>query len=269
MIARSIAGARFAGLLLASALACASAANAAVRVLDDFTSPGTPAFGIPTGSGAQFFERSFGSFAGLAGQVREANYNLYHDPSSGAASASVGGGFAAVHASADALGEYVFFYGAFTRPTGDPGIAGPFMGLDLRSFDTFRAEFSDLKFGLNLNVVLYTSAPHLMPDGTPLYYLQSGINLAPAIEGGPVVADLLLDTRNPLASYAPYFNFSQVDGIFFVIDRSGYSVGNKYLLDTLVFTQSVPEPSSYLLMLLGLVLALTTAGLRRRDADAA
>ncbi len=270
MITRSIARARFAGLLLAGALACASAANAAVLVLDDFRSPSTPAFGVPTGTGAQFFERSFGSFAGLAGQVREANYNLYYDPSSGGASASVGGGFAAVNASTDALGEYVFSYGAFTRPTGDPGIAGPFMGLDLRSFDTFSAEFSDVRFGLNINVVLYTSAPHLMPDGTPLYYLQSGINIAPVSEGSALAADLYLDARNPIAAgYAPYFNFSQVDGVFLVIDRSGYSAGNKYLLDTLAFTQSVPEPSSLVLMLVALAVVVTTVERRRCDANVA
>jgi hypothetical protein len=108
-----------------------------------------------------------------------------------------------------------------------------------------------------------------MPDSTPLYYLQSGINIAPASEGSAMVADLYLDARNPIASpYAPYFNFSQVDGIFLVIDRSGFSSGNKYLLETLEFTQSVPEPSTYALMLLGLAVAVTKARLRRRDADA-
>jgi hypothetical protein len=264
MIACSVSKAGFGGLLLAAAMACASAANAASLVLDDFESPSAPAFGTPAGSGAQFFERSFGTFAGLAGQVREANYNLYHDPSSGGASASVGGGFAAVGASADALGEYVFFYGAFTRPTGDPSIAGPFMGLDLRSFDNFRLEFSDVKYGLNINVVLYTSAPQLLPDGSPLYYLQSGINIAPASEGSPLVADLYLDARNPIASsFSPYFNFSQVDGIFLVIDRSGFSSGNKYLLETLLFTQAVPEPSSYALMLGGLGIVAYVARRRR------
>src|SRR5687768_15772898 len=90
MMACSFSKARFAGLLLAGALAGATAAQAAALVLDDFASPSVPAFGTPTGSGAQFFERTFGSFAGLAGQVREANFNLYHDPSSGGASASVG-----------------------------------------------------------------------------------------------------------------------------------------------------------------------------------
>lgn len=270
MMACSISKARLAGLLLASALAGASAAHAAPLVLDDFASPGVPAFGTPVGSGAQFFDRTFGNFAGLAGQVRESTYNLYDDASSGGASASVGGGFAAVNASAAAKGEYVFHYGAFTRPTGNPAVAGPFMGLDLSAYDSFRAEFSDVKFGLNINVVLYTSAPLLMPDGTPLYYLQSGINIAPGSEGSATVADLHLDARNPIASpYAPYFNFSQVDGVFLMIDRSGFSLGNKYLLDTLSFTQAVPEPSTYALMLLGLAAVGAAARRRRRDADAA
>jgi len=176
---------------------------------------------------------------------------------------SIGNGSASVLAldSTSGLGEFVFDYGAFTRPTTDPGVAGPNLGLDLRSFDNFQVVLSAVNQGLNLVVTLFTAAPHLRPDGTPLYYLESGLNLSPATPGGPMVANLFLDGRNPIAAAdAPYFNFSQVDGVFFEIDRSGFSQGNRYSLDTLQFTQAVPEPASYALMGAGLLLV----ALRRR-----
>lgn len=249
--------------LLYGALASTGSALAAPLVVDDFSSPGLAVTGTPTGSGAQFFERSFDTFAGVAGQVREANYNLYSDPSSSGAQVSIGGGSASVYAGKAALGEYIFSYGAFTRPTGDPAIGGPFLNLDLRGFNNFQVEFGAVIHSLNINVVLYTSVPLLLPDGRPLYYLQSGINIGPATPGGPMTADLFLNGLNPLAaSFAPYFNFSKVDGIVLLIDRSGFATGNAYSLDRLSFAQTVPEPSTWALMLAGLA---AIGGLSRRS----
>ena len=51
----------------------------------------------------------------------------------------------------------------------------------------------------------------------------------------------------------------EVDRVSFEIDRSGLSEGNRCSLDTLQFTQAVPEPASY--ALLGARLLLI--GLRR------
>ena len=248
--------------LLAGVLIGAGPAHAVALVLDDFSSPEPAVTGTPTGTGAQFFERTFGTFAGVSSQVREVNYNLFSDPLSSGVDTRLGSGSAGIDAGAGAHGEYLFRYGAFTRPD-DPNIGGPLMGLDLTAFNTFRAEFSAVEQGtLNLNVVLYTSAPYMLPDNTPLYYLQSGINFGPDTAGGPMVADLFLNHLNPHAApYAPYFNFSQVDGIVFLIDRSGGSEGNAYTLDTLLFAQAVPEPAEYMLMLAGLALL---AGVARR-----
>ena len=249
--------------VLAGLLIAVAPVRAASLVLDDFSVPGVPVFQTPTGTGAQFFDRTFDTFAGVAGQVRESNYNLYLDPLSSGANVLLGGGIAAVVAGNEALGEFIFAYGAFTRPSGDPNVGGPLMGLDLTAFNNFRAEFSGVGQGLNLNVVLYTSAPNLLPDNTPLYYLQSGINIGPGAPGDPLTADLFLNALNPIASpFAPYFNFSQVDGIVFLIDRSGSNPGNAYALDTLLFAQVVPEPSEWMLMLGGLALMLGVA--RRR-----
>ena len=244
--------------VLAGLLMFGAPVRAASLVLDDFSVPGAAVLQTPTGTGAQFFDRTFDTFAGVAGQVRESNYNLYSDPLSSGANVLLGGGIAAVVAGSEALGEFLFAYGAFTRPTGDPAIGGPLMGLDLTAFNSFRAEFSGVAQALNLNVVLYTSAPNLLPDNTPLFYLQSGINIAPGAPGDPLTADLFLNAL-PIAAY---FNFSQVDGIVFLIDRSANSRGNAYALDTLLFTQAVPEPSEWLLMLGGLALMMGVA--RRR-----
>ena len=252
--------------LLAGVLIGPGPAHAVSLVLDDFSSPEPAVTGTPAGTGAQFFERTFGTFAGVGSQVREANYNLFSDPLSSGVDTRIGSGSAGIDAGAGAHGEYLFRYGAFTRPDG-PDLGGPLMGLDLTAFNAFRAEFGAVAQGtLNLNVVLYTSAPYLQPDDTPLYYLQSGINFGPDTPGGPMVADLFLNHLNPHAApFAPYFNFSQVDGIVFLIDRSGGSEGNAYTLDTLLFAQAVPEPAEYVLMLAGLVLVAGAA--QRRSAS--
>ncbi len=253
-----------AAVLLAASLSGVSASAAsAPLVLDDFSSPTAPVAGNPTGAGAQFFDRTFASFAGVAGQVREVTYNLYSDPSSSGALLSLGGAAARVDAGPGALGEFLFDYGAFTRPSGNPAIGGPNLGLDLSAYNDLQAVFSGVGKGLNVVVTLFTRAPHLMPNGQPLYYLESGVNMTPATPGGPMTADLFFDSRNPIAgTVAPYFNFSQVDGIFFEIDRSGFAPGDSYALDTLQFTQAVPEPAAPLMLLAGLVLLAAFA--RRR-----
>jgi hypothetical protein len=245
-------GRGFKALAIACLLGLSLQAHASSLLVDDFSAPSPPATGNPTGTGAQFFERTFGTFAGATSQVRESNYNLYRDPDGSGAQVSVGEGAAKVNAGAGALGELVAAYGGFTRPTGDPLVGGPRMGLDLRGYDDLRAEFSGVGAALNVVAVLYTSAPLLQPDGSPLYYLTTALNAAPASPDGDMTVDLLLDARNVFASNSAFFNFAQVDGIVFLVDRSGSALGNHYQLDSLQFTQAVPEPASLWLLLTGL-----------------
>ena len=234
-------------------LSTGAAAATAPLVLDDFTAPDPAARASLSRVGDQFFNRTFSTFAGVGSQVREVTYNLYEDPRGHLVDLSLGAGSASVFAFSSALGEYLFSYGAFTRPNGDPSVAGPNLKLDLSHFNDLQAVFPSVNLGLNVVVTLFTAAPKLLPNGQPLYYLTSGVNLAPAIVGGPMVADLFFDARNPSASAnAPYFNFNQVDGIFFEIDRSGFSTGNRYSLDKLQFAQVVPEPAQAALWLGGL-----------------
>lgn len=239
-------------------------ARAATLVVDDFTP--FAGGGSLSGSGNTSQVSASGTFAGVASQFREGLFNLYADPSNSGASFSLGGGTASVTAGTGALGEYIISYGAFTRPV-SPTAGGPLLGLDLSSFNDFRAEFSGVNKGLNLNVLLYTSNPLLGTGSAPLYYLQSGINIGPDTPGGPVVADLFLDARNAISAPAfSNFNFAQVDGIQLLIDRSGYSTGNAYALDRISFTKvpAVPEPSEYALMLIGLAVVGGVARRRRR-----
>ena len=243
--------------LHAFAISCCLSAGAAAAtaplVLDDFTAPDPAATVSLSRVGDQFFNRSFSTFAGVSSQVREVTYNLYEDPRNHLVDLSLGAGRASVFAFSSALGEYLFTYGAFTRPNGDPNVAGPNLGLDLSRFNDLQAVFPNVDLGLNVVVTLFTAAPKLLPNGQPLYYLTSGVNLAPATVGGPMVADLFFDARNPIASAnTPYFNFKEVDGIFFEIDRSGFSTGNRYSLDKLQFVQVVPEPAPAALWLGGL-----------------
>ena len=62
--------------VLAGLLMVGAPVRAASLVLDDFSVPGAAVLQTPTGTGAQFFDRTFDTFAGVAGQVRESNYNL-------------------------------------------------------------------------------------------------------------------------------------------------------------------------------------------------
>jgi hypothetical protein len=176
----------------------------------------------------------------VPGGVREVTYNLYSNPQGSEASWQVGEGVASVSAGEGALGEYLFSYGSFTRPTGDPLVGGPALGWDLSAYRGIELVFSAVDQALNINYTLHTFDP-----GSGLFYNGAGINAAPATPGGPMSVVI------PFAATA--FNFNQVDGVFFEIDRSGSSPGNHYVLDEVRFVTSVPEPHSFWLMSVGLV----------------
>jgi hypothetical protein len=112
-------------------------------------------------------------------------------------------------------------------------------------------DFSAVEQGLNIVAVLHT----FNPQGG-LFYNTSGINAAPATPGGPM--------RVVIPFAATPFNFSQVDGVFFEIDRAGSAAGNHYVLDEVRLVSTVPEPHSIWLMAVGL--ACAGACMKRRRA---
>ena len=109
---------------------------------------------------------------------------------------------------------------------------------------------------VNLIVGFYATTP--LP-GTGLYYWDGEVTVTPSVPGGPVTGDMLFTGND-----AEHFNFSQVDGIFFVIDRAAAETGNSYDLSALQFTQAVPEPSAYALLLAGLGVMVACARRPRR-----
>ncbi len=94
----------------------------------------------------------------------------------------------------------------------------------------------------------------MRPGG--LFYNTAGINAAPATPGGPM--------RVVIPFAATPFNFNQVDGVFFEIDRAGSATGNHCVLDEVRLVSAVPEPHSIWLMAVGL--ACPGACMKRRRA---
>jgi hypothetical protein len=160
------------------------------------------------------------------------------------ATATIGAGSASVKAGDQAVGEYGIGYGAYGVDLGNLGMQGPELGLDLSKYNDFQAVFAKSNKAMNLIVGFYTTNP--LP-GTGLYYWDGQVTVTPSVPGGPVTGDMLFTGGD-----AEHFNFSQVDGIFFIIDRGAVASGNSYDLSTLQFTQAVPEPSTYALLLAGL-----------------
>jgi len=233
-------------LLMGAASLFSPAAQAASVLIDDFSAPSPAGSATATGNDSVLL-RDFTTT--VPGGVREVTYNLYRNPANSHVDVSVGGGSVQVAAGAGALGELLFAYGAFTRPTGDVNVGGPLLAWDLSGYDAIELDFSSVDQALNIAYTLYSRN-----NGSGLFYNSTGINVAPAVPGGPVTAII------PFASTA--FNFHEVDGVFFEIDRSGSATGNRYTLDSARFvTMPVPEPQSAVLMGVGM---LVTVGWCRR-----
>jgi hypothetical protein len=241
--------------LALSLLGAAAASQASSLLLDDFSAPAAPqtgvAFGDPSAPSSDVLLRDF--TASVPGGVRETLLNVYGNPLSSISAVLVGGGVLSVAQGAGATAETIVSYGAFTRPTGDPQVGGPLLGLDLSAYTGLSFDFTGSEFVLNVNVTYYTSAP--LDPGAPLYYSNTGINIAPATQGGPLSFELAFDNN-------PAFNWQQVDGVVVLINRSGPTPASAYTLDTLTFTTAVPEPQTLALMLAGLGVVVVLA--RRR-----
>jgi len=241
-------------LALPALMLAAMQAPAQTLLLDDFAAPSPPV--DPTAASQHFVVSTPGSYAGLAGQVRDAYYWPYL-AGTRASSAAIGGGRVGVDAGgAGGYGELALGYGAYGVSLSGPPGQGPALAFDSRGYGELQASFSQANHTLNLIVSLYTKNP--LPGGD--YYWDGEINLAPAPSGGPVTGDLPFTGGN-----AKNFNFGQVDGIVFIVDRAAQADGNAYSLTSLQFAQAVPEPASAGMLLAG----MAAIGLwRRRRLDA-
>jgi hypothetical protein len=230
--------------VLAAIAACAAFAStataAATLVVDDFGAPTAATVNTITGVGESSFNHSTAS---VLGGERGLYHHVYTNPLNNTATLTVGNGTLNSVTGANAQTEVLVSYGAFTRPSGDPNVGGPLLGLDSTPFNAFRFDFTSVSTALNINVVMYTANP--LNPASPLYYSTVGVNVAPAVPGGALSFDLPFALSDP-------FNYAQVDGIVFLINRANDATGVSYTLDTFSLVTSVPEPGTVALWLAGL-----------------
>lgn len=238
----------------ASAMLLFAHARSATLLLDDFVDP-VPAQSLLAPS-QQYVVSTPGVFAGVAGTLRDGYYWVYQDSAAGGAAASIGAGAVNVAASAQAFGELGLGYGAYGLDLANINVQGPLLGLDVSSYVGFQAVFSSAMQDTNLIVGLYTSAP---TGG--LSFWTGEIFAAPTVAGGPLVGTFLFN--DPTAAM---FNFGQVDGIVFIVDRATSLSGNNYSLSKLQFIQAVPEPAMAWTLLASMVAVGFMARRRARDA---
>lgn len=238
--------------LLPPLLCTVPEASASSLLLDDFAAP-APAVSL-TAPSQNFVTSQPGTYAGVSGQNRAAYYYPYFPSTAAAAgnTATIGDGAVTVAAAPGTIGEIGLGYGAYGAPANNLQSNGPFLNVDLSNYNDLRVNFSSLAKPINLIVSFYTSNPLPAPGGT--YYLDGEITLNPAAGGGPVSGDILFKGAD--ANMPPgVFNFAQVDGVAFIVDRAQSDGGNSYQLTSLSFAQAVPEPPSVALLAVGAMVA--------------
>lgn len=200
-------------------------AQAAPIVIDSFAAPKPPKALAKPGL-ATIEMRQTGS--SIVGGVRDTAYKSYLNPLATVSAISVGAGQLSVAAGPGALGETLLSYGAFSRING-PDVQGPALGLDLRKKSRMELTFSGVEGGVNIYAELYTTLPLVpAPGGSLDFYQGAGTNVTPTTPGAPIT--VVLDFgKNPT------FNYASVDGLYIVIDRSGYTNANSYVLTNVRF----------------------------------
>lgn len=246
---------RAAALALTCTALAVGHAQAVTLVVDDYSAPVPARISVLTAVG----EQNADDFsASVLGGVRGVYHHVYTNPLSSVAVLAVGNGVLSSSTGVRAQTEVLLSYGAFTRPTGDPSVGGPLLGLDSRPYNAFSIDFTGASTTLNLNAVMYTSAP--LNPASPLYYTTVGVNAAPATPGGPLHVELPFALGDP-------FNFGQVDGIVLVINRANGATNVAFNLDSFSLVTAVPEPTPALMLGAGLV-ALAWLRQRRRGDQA-
>ena len=242
------------GTLAAWAVA-ASVAHAASLVVDDYAAPSAPSVSVLSGVG----EATFNDFSPtVLGGVRGVYHHVFNDPLNSVSVVAVGNGLLSSSDGVGATSEVLVSYGAFTRPTGDPSVPGPLLGLDLSPYAAFAIDFTGVAIAMNINVTLYTSHP--IDAAGADYYSTTGINVTPASPGGPLLVSL------PFVA-DPDFNYAQVDGIVLVLNRAigTETTNNAFNLDRFALVSSVPEAPAPWTMFAGLLSLACVQAARRRQ----
>jgi len=242
-------------LTLAWVAMASTAAHAVSLLVDDFSAPTPASVHVLASVG----EQSFVDFdPSVLGGVRGVYHHVYSNPLSSVAALAVGNGSVSSSTGVQAQTEVLLSYGAFSRPSGNPAIGGPLLGVDGSPYNAFSMDFTGVSTTLNLNVVMYTAAP--LDPMAPLYYTTVGVNVAPAAPGAPLHVEL------PFALGAP-FNFGQIDGIVLIVNRANSATNVAFNLDSFSLVSTVPEPGPALTLAAGLAM-LSWLQRRRRSAQA-
>ncbi len=206
-------------------LSMATSAHAQL-VLDDFSSA-TPAATLTwhAGTGSTTLNQASLALPVPMG-ARDVYMHVYANPLNSMSALVAGEGRLSVAQGTQAMAEILVSYGAFTRVGGDVTAGGPLLGLDLSTLNTLRFHFSGAEHGMNVNVVYFTSEP--LDPANPLHYASGGINVDPSEPGGPLTFTLPV-------SNDPKFNWTKVDGVLVLINRSGPVPHTSYTLNKLVF----------------------------------
>ena len=234
-----ISPATFALAVLAFTLLASSGVRASTLLVDGFEAPSTPVSNVFTSVN----ETTLNQFSpSVLGGVRGLYHHTYTNPLGSVAALAAGNGVLSTSNGVGVQTEVLAMYGAFTRPTLDPQVGGPLLRLNATPYNAFQLDFTGMSSAMNINIVLYTSAP--VDPAAPLYYSSVGVNVAPPASGAPL--QVVMPFRND-----PNFNFGQVDGIALVIDRANGATGVAWTLDSFSLVSAVPEPSPAALWLAG------------------
>ncbi len=222
-------------------------AQAGSFVLDDFSSPSPPVTIVDVAGLGLGYTTADGPY------FRALTYKEFGGPGGTGARFRIGGGDFRYDPGPGTSGETDIRYLADGGPVGGAG------SLDLTPYNYVRLDFAAAASVLNLNFSFYTGTPFV---GTKTYYTNAGVNYT--------FEPTKTSTYIPIGPLKSTFNFGNVNGLSLFIDRSGAGTASFDLrrISFVTTLPPVPEPSTWSLMLTGLV-AIGASVRRRKSRTAA